>query len=155
MNPDETALRVAMKLRAGEGPTVLFGLGLEAVAEGFAKVSMRVVEEMLNGVGTCHGGVLFTLADTAFAYACNSRNSASVAQHAAISFLNPVHLGQTVWAEARETAIEGRTGVYSVIIRTEDGQIAATFEGLSRTLGRSILPLTEDRLAAGERGAGL
>jgi acyl-CoA thioesterase len=139
MSDADLARRVTLRLRETEGPTRTLGLELEAVDVGFARVSMTVTPGMLNGVGTAHGGVLFTLADTAFAYACNSRNHASVAQHAAISFLAPAHLGDVVTAEAREVALEGRSGVYSVRIARADGGTVAMFEGLSRTLGRSIL----------------
>ena len=139
MSDADLARRVTLKMRETEGPTQTLGLALEAVDAGFARVSMIVREEMLNGVGTCHGGVLFTLADTAFAYACNSRNSATVAQQAAIAFLSPARAGDTIVAQAQELAVEGRTGVYQVMLANQDGRVVAIFDGLSRTLGRPIL----------------
>jgi acyl-CoA thioesterase len=141
MSDADLARRVTLRMRETEGPARVLGLALEAVDVGSARVSMIVRDEMLNGLGACHGGVLFTLADTAFAYACNSRNQASVAQHAAISFLAPAHVGDVLTAEARELALEGRSGVYSVRIARADGMTVAMLEGLSRTLGRSILPV--------------
>lgn len=148
MNDTDLARRVTLRMRETEGPTQTLGLALEAVDVGSARVSMIVRQEMLNGLGTCHGGVLFTLADTAFAYACNSRNSASVAQQAAIAFLAPAREGDTIVAQARELALEGRTGVYQVMLANQDGRVVAVFDGLSRTLGRSILDMAEPGEAA-------
>jgi acyl-CoA thioesterase len=139
MSDTDLARRVTLKMRETEGPTQTLGLALETVDVGFARVSMIIRKEMLNGVGTCHGGVLFTLADTAFAYACNSRNSATVAQQAAIAFLSPAREGDTIVAQAQELALEGRTGVYQVMLANQDGRVVAIFDGLSRTLGQPIL----------------
>ena len=139
MSETDLARRVTLRMQESEGPTKTFGLALEAIDVGFARVSMIVRREMLNGVDTCHGGVLFILADTAFAYACNSRNSASVAQQASIAFLAPAREGDTIVAQARELALEGRTGVYQVMLANQDGRVVAVFDGLSRTLGRPIL----------------
>ncbi len=154
MTKTDLARRVTLRMRETEGPTATLGLALEAVDIGSARVSMIVRKEMLNGVGTCHGGMLFTLADTAFAYACNSRNSATVAQQAAIAFLTPAMEGEVIVAHAQELALEGRTGVYQVRLATEDGRVVAVFDGLSRTLGRPILSDAEiDDVAVGA-GAG-
>ena len=141
----DLARRVTLRMREDEGPTKTLGLELEAVDVGFARVSMIVRGEMLNGVGACHGGVLFTLADTAFAYACNSRNSATVAQQASIAFLTPAREGDKIVAQAQELALEGRAGVYQVIVAGPDGRVVAIFDGLSRTLGRPILDEPEPR----------
>ncbi|WP_165191476.1 hydroxyphenylacetyl-CoA thioesterase PaaI [Caulobacter soli] len=139
MNGHDLARRVVDHLREGEGPTRLFDLALEEAGEGHARVSMSVTAAMLNGVGCAHGGVIFTLADTAFAYACNSRNIANVAQQASIAFLNPAFEGERLVADAREVAVEGRTGVYGVTVTSADGRVIASFNGLSRTLGRALV----------------
>jgi acyl-CoA thioesterase len=142
MSNDDLARRVAGKLREGEGPTRLFDIALNEAREGYARASMTVTADMLNGVGTCHGGVIFTLADTVFAYACNSRNMASVAAQCSVAFLNPAPLGERLTAEAEEIANEGRSGMTTVTVRLADGKVAAIFTGLSRTLGRPILENT-------------
>ncbi|MBL8531609.1 MAG: hydroxyphenylacetyl-CoA thioesterase PaaI, partial [Hyphomonadaceae bacterium] len=101
---------------------------------------MQVREDMLNGHGIAHGGMIFALADTAFAYACNSRNEASVAQNANIAFLAPAAAGEVLVAEAREAASRQRTGVYHVTVRAAgDGRVIAEFTGLSRTTGNAII----------------
>lgn len=153
MSDADLARRVTLRMRETEGPTAALDLVLETVDAGFARVSMIVREEMLNGVGTCHGGVLFTLADTAFAYACNSRNSATVAQQAAIAFLAPALEGEKIAAQAQEIALEGRAGVYQVMLTNQDGRVVAVFDGLSRTLGRPILDGADLAKAAGAAAA--
>jgi acyl-CoA thioesterase len=94
---------------------------------------------MLNGHATTHGGMVFALADTAFAYACNSRNETTVAQDASISFLGASKAGELLVAEARELSRAGRSGVYQVGVRTADGRVIAEFTGLSRTTGGAIV----------------
>ena len=86
---------------------------------------------MLNGHGIAHGGMIFALADTAFAYACNSRNVTTVAAQASIVFLDAAREGEMLVAEAREAALAGRSGVYNVSVRGEDGRAIAEFQGLS------------------------
>lgn len=93
---------------------------------------------MLNGHRIAHGGMIFALADTAFAYACNSRNVSTVAQQASISFLAPASEGDILIAEAREAAMAGRSGVYNVSVRTDGRRVIAEFTGLSRTIGGEI-----------------
>ncbi len=136
---DALALAVAKTLRARESASDLFGVALEDAGEGWARASMIVRAGMLNGLGTAHGGVIFSLADTAFAWACNSRNVKTFAHHAAISFLSPGRAGEKLTAEAREAAAEGRTGVYSVAVTGEDGRVVAVFQGLSRTAGGAVV----------------
>jgi acyl-CoA thioesterase len=131
--------RVAEALMVREGTSRAWSLVLEEVREGYARVSMRIRPDMLNGFHTIHGGMIFSLADSAFAYACNSRNETSVAQTASILFLEPAYEGDELVAEAVEDARHGRSGAYNVAVRTRDGQAIAQFQGLSRTLGRPIL----------------
>ena len=100
---------------------------------------MTVSEQMLNGHRTAHGGMVFALSDSAFAYACNGRDRATVAQQTSIIFLSAARLGEMLVAEAREIALAGRSGVYAVEVRAVDGRPVASFQGLSRTVGGSIL----------------
>lgn len=126
-------------MAAKEGTTPAFGLEIEAAGEGYARVAMRLTPAMLNGFQMAHGGMIFLLADSAFAYACNSRNVQTVAQHASISFIDAGRAGERLVAEARERAAKGRTGVYAVSVFGEDGRIIAEFQGLSRTIGGPVL----------------
>jgi len=130
---------VARKLRDAEGTSRALDLKFEGAAEGAARTSMIVREDMLNGHGIAHGGMIFLLADTAFAWACNSRNVKTFAQHAAISSLAPARLGDKLVAEAREEALEGRSGVYAVRVTGEGGRVIAIFEGLSRATGGAAI----------------
>ncbi len=136
---DALARRVAEALLAREGTGPAWGLAIEEAREGYARVRMSVRADMLNGHAQTHGGMIFALADTAFAYACNSRNVATVAQHASIAFLAPAAAGDVLIAEARETALTGRSGVYQVGVSTADGRKIAEFTGLSRRVGGPII----------------
>jgi acyl-CoA thioesterase len=101
---------------------------------------MTVRADMLNGHRIAHGGMIFALADTAFAYACNSRNVSSVAQQASIIFLSQAKEGERLVAEAREQARSGRSGSYAVTVRNQAGEDIAVFQGLSRSAGTGVLP---------------
>ncbi len=137
---DALARRVAEHMLAREGTGPHWGIVIEEAREGYARLSMVVRADMLNGHRTAHGGMIFALADTAFAYACNSRNVSTVAQQASISFLAPAKEGARLIAEAREEAVAGRSGVYSVAVRTAEGENIAVFQGLSRAVGGAMLP---------------
>ena len=95
---------------------------------------MQVRAEMLNGHGICHGGFIFTLADSAFAFACNSYNRVTVAQQNQITYLLPGQPGDLLTAEACETSLQGRSGIYDVTVSNAAGQTVALFRGLSRTI---------------------
>jgi acyl-CoA thioesterase len=136
---DALARRVAEHMLAQEGTGPHWGIVIEEAREGYARLSMVVRADMLNGHRTVHGGMIFALADTAFAYACNSRNVSTVAQQASISFLAPAKEGAQLIAEAREEAVAGRSGVYSVTVRTAEGENIAVFQGLSRAIGGAML----------------
>jgi acyl-CoA thioesterase len=116
--------------RASQG----MGMRLERAASGEARIAMTVTETMVNGLGLCHGGFIFTLADSAMAFASNQAGDKAVAQHAAISFLRPARLGETLVAEATERARAGRSGLYDVRVSTTDGALVAEFRGQTRTL---------------------
>jgi acyl-CoA thioesterase len=116
------------------------GLQLVSVAPGGCVLRMTVQPDMVNSGGTCHGGVIFTLADSAFGYACNSFNRIAVAQQCDITYLKPVAVGTvlTATAELRETA--GRSSVYDMTVRDAAGNTVALFRGLSREIGGEIIP---------------
>lgn len=132
---DKLARKVAETLLSQEGTGPAFGIEIDDAREGYARVRMKVRADMLNGHAMTHGGMIFVLADTAFAYACNARNVATVAQSATVSFLAPSKQGDILIAEAKETALVGRSGVYQVSVRTADGIHIAEFTGLSRSIG--------------------
>ena len=136
---DALGLKIARALNAAETTAPFWDLKVEDAGAGWARCSMIVGADMLNGLGTAHGGMVFALADTAFAYACNSRNVRTFAQHASISYLSPGKPGERLTAMAREDAAEGRTGVYTVTVTGEDGRIVAVFQGLSRTAGGKVV----------------
>lgn len=139
---DALARRVAEHMISREGTGPAWNLVLEDAREGYARASIRVRADMLNGHSIAHGGMIFALADSAFAYACNSRNVRTVAQNASVSFLAPAQEGDVLIAEARELSVSGRSGVYQVSVRTGDGVTVAEFTGLSRTIGGAVLGAT-------------
>jgi len=135
------AKRVADAMLAAEGTGPAWGLKLEEVREDYARVSMLVRPDMLNGHGFAHGGMIFALADSAFAYVCNGANHASMAAQASIVFLDKVQEGETLIAEATEVAREGRAGVTRVAVTADDGRKVAEFTGYSRTLGGAVIEI--------------
>ena len=114
------------------------GISLEEVNEGSASLSLTIIEQHINGHGICHGGIIFTLADSAFAFACNSRNIASVAQHATITFIEPAKLGDKLSACAEEISLVKRNGIYDVTVKNQNGRLIAEFRGCSRTVNGQI-----------------
>jgi acyl-CoA thioesterase len=139
VDANELAVRVAETMLAAEGTGPAWNLRLEEVREDYARVSMVVRADMLNGHGFAHGGMIFALADSAFAYVCNGANHASVAAQASIVFLDKARKGETLVAEAEEVAREGRAGVTRVAVRADDGRTIAEFTGYSRTLGGAVV----------------
>jgi acyl-CoA thioesterase len=113
------------------------GMTLEEIRPGEARLSMRVEPRMLNGYGTCHGGFIFALADSAFAFACNTDGMVSVASHCSISYLRPAREGELLVATAQERQREGRSGIYDVRV-TSAGAVVAEFRGHSRTTGERM-----------------
>jgi len=120
----------------------LRALGIEriAVGPGSAKMAMTVRSDMTNGHGMCHGGFIFLLADSAFAYACNSHGQRNVAQQCQVTFLAPGKLGDRLVAEAYERHRAERSGVTDVTVRDELGAVIAEFRGHSRAISGSLLP---------------
>lgn len=134
MTPKERAERSADAMWSKDRASKWFGMRIDDVDEGFAVLSLIVEKQHTNGHGMCHGGVTFTLADSAFAFACNSRNQSTVAQHNTISYMAPAKLGDTITATAKEISLNGRNGVYDVEVSTQDGLIIAQFRGCSRAI---------------------
>jgi acyl-CoA thioesterase len=141
VDANELAKRVAHAMLAAEGTGPAWGLTIDEVRAGYARVSMLVRADMLNGHGYAHGGMIFALADSAFAYVCNGANHASMAAQASIVFLDKVSEGETLIAEAEEVAREGRAGVTRVAVRTSEGRAIAEFTGYSRTLGGAVVDI--------------
>jgi acyl-CoA thioesterase len=122
------------------------GIALDAIQPGAAVCRMTVRDDMVQGHGTCHGGIVFTLADTAFAYACNAYNRVTVALGAEIAFLAPARAGEVLTATARERSRAGRTGIYDVEVTNGAGTLVALFRGTSyETRGEVVTPAGPDR----------
>ncbi len=136
---DDTARACAEALWATDNATQALDMQLVAVSPGTAELSMTVRADMTNGHGTCHGGFIFTLADSAFAFACNTYDERTVAQHAQITFIAPARAGDTLIAKAVERSRTGRSGIYDITVTLENGQHIAEFRGHSRTVGGNIL----------------
>jgi acyl-CoA thioesterase len=122
------AWEVARRIAQTDGPSRAFGIEIEDVAPGYAKLSMTVTEQMVNGAGITHGGFTFLLADTAFAVACNSHGELVVARSCEIEFLAPARVGDVLVAEARERLRTARKGIYDVSV-TRAGDPIAEFRG--------------------------
>ncbi len=144
LSDQQCADKSAAVMWADDAASKGLGIVLDRVAPGKAVTKLQVEERHLNGHKTCHGGFIFTLADTAFAFACNSYNTRVVAQQNSISFLAAAKLGDTLIATAHEVSRTGRTGVYDVIVRTEHGADIAAFRGNSRLV--SGTHFTEENL---------
>ena len=138
MTPKKRAERAAEAMWSGDRASAWFGMSLDQVDEGVATLSLTVAEHHANGHGICHGGVIFALADSAFAFACNSRNQSTVAQHNAITYIAPAHVGDTLVAEALEVSLTGRSGIYDVAVTTDTGTKIAEFRGCSRSVRGSL-----------------
>lgn len=134
MTPQERAERSAAAMWSTDAAAHALAMVLVRVGPGQAQMTMTVRPEHLNGHGICHGGYIFTLADTAFAYACNSHNRLVVAQENTITFLSPGKPGEVLTATAEERHLSGRSGVYDVVVTGEDGRKVALFRGLSRQI---------------------
>lgn len=129
----------ARAMWAADAASAALGMELVEVDPGSARVSMVVRPDMVNGHDLCHGGIIASLADSAFALACNSHGPVTVAAGFSIDFLAPGRLGQTLYADASEVSLRGRSGIYDVTVRADDpvaGEVIAEFRGRSRTLGQ-------------------
>ena len=140
-HPDPQALaeKVAADMWSRDRATNALAMRILGVKPGYAMVSMPVRADMLNGHDICHGGYIFTLADSAFAYACNSYNQNTVASACHIDFLAPAKEGDILEAEAVERSLSGRTGVYDVTVRTRGGKTIALFRGKSYRISGEVI----------------
>ena len=139
MDADQLANRVAHAMLSAEGTGPAWDIRIEEARAGYARLRMVLRADMLNGHRIAHGGIVFSLADTAFAYVCNGGNERTVAAQASIIFLEVAKEGEALIAEAAEVSRSGRSGVTRVAVRTEDGRPIAEFTGYSRTIGGSVL----------------
>ena len=135
------ARAVADRMFANDRASRALGMAIVAVRPGFAELTMTVRADMVNGHAICHGGYVFTLSDSAFAFACNSYNFNTVAQGCAIEFLAPSREGDVLTARATERSLAGRTGVYDIEVTNQRGEKIALFRGKSyRIKGHVIEP---------------
>lgn len=142
------AERVRARMAADDAALALLGMSVGAVAPGRATVEMTVRPQMLNGHATCHGGLLAALADTAFAYACNSHNELTVASGFSIDLVAPARQGDQLRAVCAERSKAGRTGLYDVTVTNQRGETVAWFRGRSYTAKGRVLVDAEDAAAS-------
>lgn len=143
MTPQQLAEASAAAMWASDGASRGLGMTLDAVGPGTATLSMPVRDDMVNGLDLCHGGFIFTLADSTFAFACNSYNQRAVAQIATITFVAPARRGDRLTATAREVASFGRSGLYDIRVTSQTGALIAEFRGHSRTIKGTHIPPQE------------
>ena len=123
------------QLYAADVAAQALGMAVAQSSSGRAAVTMTIAPSMANGYGVCHGGLIFALADTAFAYACNSNGGTHLAAHASIEFLAPARVGDVLTAEASEHWRGGRTGLTDVSVKDQEGRMIAIFRGRSQRVG--------------------
>ena len=134
MTPKERAEKAAAIMWENDRASPWIGLRLDTIDEGRSKMSLVVQDHHVNGHDICHGGIIFTLADSAFAFACNSRNQNTVAQHNSITYISPGKLGDTLTADAKEVSLSGRSGIYDVTVTNQNNDVIAEFRGCSRAI---------------------
>ena len=140
LSPQELAEACARAMWDNDSTSQRLGMAIEHVAPGESTLTMTVTDFMLNGHGLAHGGFVFALADSAFAFACNGYNQRTVAQQAAITYIAPAHPGDRLTATAREVSRRGRGGIYDVHVTNQNGEQVAEFRGHSRTVKGTHLP---------------
>jgi len=139
MDKTDLARRCAETMYANDAASQALGIRVDVPAAGRANATMTVRADMVNGFDVCHGGLLFTLADTAFAFACNGYDERTFAAAASIDFLRPSHLGDELRAQAREDYRGSKSGFYSVEIRNQRDEVVAVFRGRSASRGEGLL----------------
>ncbi|HEX7327629.1 MAG TPA: hydroxyphenylacetyl-CoA thioesterase PaaI [Casimicrobiaceae bacterium] len=125
---------------AADRASQALGMRVETVGPGRATVTMTVRDDMVNGHATCHGGIIFLLADSTFAFACNSYNRKTVAQGCSIEYLAPAHAGDVLRASGVERSRSGRTGVYDIEVRDQHERVVALFRGKSYRIDGHVVP---------------
>ncbi len=131
LSGDELARACVDAMYARDVASQNIGITVSEVREGYARLNLPIKTEMLNGHGICHGGFIFTLADTAFACACNTRNDVNLAQKCSIEYKRPGKAGDQLTATAEHVSQEGRYGQYQVKVTDQDDNLIASFEGRS------------------------
>ena len=134
MDKDALARAAAEIMWRDDNASKGLGMRIDEVRPGYARLSMTVTPNMVNGHNLCHGGLIFTLADSTFAFACNSHNQRAVAAGASIEFLAPAFLGDVLTAEGAEQVLKGRTGVYDMKVTNQKNELIALFRGKSATI---------------------
>lgn len=140
MTPQDLATASAEAMWRNDSASQQLGMRIDRIGPGTAELSMTVTDAMTNGHDTCHGGFIFALADSAFAFACNSYNQNTVAQHCSISYIAPAFAQDRLTATAREVSRAGRGGIYDVRVTNQNGAHIAEFRGHSRTVKGTHLP---------------
>lgn len=141
MNAEELAARVGEAMWSTDTASKdTMGMQLVECAPGRAVLRMEVKERHLNGHRICHGGFIFTLADSTFAFACNSRNRVTVAAGCSIEFLRPGQLGDVLTCEGVEQALQGRHGIYDMKVSNQKGEVVAMFRGKSASIQGTVIP---------------
>jgi acyl-CoA thioesterase len=139
MGKNEFAKQVVAEVMKNDLFSQWLGIEIIEIKEGYSKISMQVRKEMINGLGIVHGGICFSLADSAFAFACNNRNNLSVALDTSINFLKPVHVDDILIAEATEIHNGRSTGLYQISISNQANHVVALFKGTCFRTGKTIL----------------
>jgi acyl-CoA thioesterase len=140
VDADLLAVQCVDTMWAEDGASQAMGMQIVSVREGCAVVSMTVRETMVNGHGMCHGGMIFSLADSAFAFACNSQNLVAVASGACIDYLRPAFTGNELTASASVVNQGKKNGLYDVVVSDQDNRIIAQFRGRSARIRGAVLP---------------
>jgi acyl-CoA thioesterase len=142
LDPNAIAEAVRLGMFMDDAASRGLGMEIEEVGPGYARISMTVRPDMLNGFKMCHGGFITTLADSAFAFACNSYNEVTVASGIVVDFLAPAHEGERLTAECHEVARTGRTGVYDIEVTNQDDKAVVVMRGRSHTIkGKQVVQL--------------
>lgn len=139
LTPQEIAKACAETMWRDDRASQHLGMQVERAGPGEAVISMTITAVMTNGHDTCHGGYIFMLADSAFAFACNAYDQRTVAQQASITFIAPAFLGDRLTAHAREISRRGRGGIYDIAVTNQNGEQIAEFRGHSRTVKGTLL----------------
>ncbi len=136
---DELANNVVEQMMKEDLFSQWLGIKIIEVKEGYSKIRMTVRSEMVNGLGIVHGGITFSLADSAFAFACNNRNNLSVALDTSINFVKPVHVDDEIIAEAQEIHNGKSTGLYNITVKNQRNHTVAVFKGTCFRTGKSLI----------------
>lgn len=145
MEATDTAKRCAEAMFANDAASKALGIRIDIQEAGRAVARMTVREDMVNGFDVCHGGLLFTLADTAFAFACNGYDDLTFAAAASIDFLRPARLGDELRAQAREEYRGRKSGFYTVEVRNQRDEVVAMFRGRSASRGEALLVVRQEK----------